>query len=117
MSAPRVKRNSELIRISDFRRELSFREKKVAEIKREKMKILADIKPVPKYMITVDMSHARGNLDAVRMCLRELEWKEVIVDFLTKCLARLLELPISAFKHITQSIYEIFSKFAQYLSS
>ncbi|XP_052267440.1 tubulin polyglutamylase TTLL11-like [Dreissena polymorpha] len=76
MSAPRVKRNSELIRISDFRRELSFREKKVAEIKREKMKILADIKPVPKYMITVDMSHARGNLDAVRMCLRELEWKE-----------------------------------------
>ncbi|KAL4218831.1 Tubulin polyglutamylase ttll11 [Mactra antiquata] len=60
----------------DFRRELTFREKKVAEIKREKMRVLADQKPVPKYMITVDLSHARGNLDVLRIVLKELEWKE-----------------------------------------
>ncbi|XP_060557499.1 tubulin polyglutamylase TTLL11-like isoform X2 [Ruditapes philippinarum] len=76
MSATKNKRNIELYKGVDFRRELTFREKKVAEIKREKMKILADVKPVPKYMITVDLSHARGNLDALRMCLSELEWKQ-----------------------------------------
>ncbi|XP_053381154.1 tubulin polyglutamylase TTLL11-like isoform X2 [Mercenaria mercenaria] len=76
MSASKNKRNTDILRGIDFRRELTFREKKVAEIKREKMKILADVKPVPKYMITVDLSHARGNLDALRMCLTELEWKQ-----------------------------------------
>jgi hypothetical protein len=81
MSATKNKRNIELYKGVDFRRELTFREKKVAEIKREKMKILADVKPVPKYMITVDLSHARGNLDALRMCLSELEWKQVILIF------------------------------------
>ena len=68
--------------MTDFRRELTFREKKVAEIKREKMRMLADVKPVPKYMISVDLSHARGNLDAVRLCLKELEWKEVSTVYL-----------------------------------
>lgn len=68
---------TDVLRVSDFRRELTFREKKVAEIKREQMKTLAEVKQVPKFMITVDLSHARGNLDALRMCLKELEWKEV----------------------------------------
>ena len=81
MSASKVKRSDrgDFPRVTDFRRELTFREKKVAEIKRERMRTLADVKQVPKFMITVDLSHARGNLDAVRTCLRELEWKEVIV--------------------------------------
>lgn len=78
MSASKPRKSSDIFKGSDFRRELTFREKKVAEIKREKMRILADVKPAPKYMITVDLSHARGNLDAVRMCLTELEWKQVI---------------------------------------
>lgn len=79
MSASKAKRTDSVIRVTDLRRELTFREKKVAEIKREKMKILADVKPVPKYMITVDLSHARGNLDALRMVLKDLEWKEVML--------------------------------------
>lgn len=77
MSGSKTKKNTDIYKGLDFRRELTFREKKVAEIKREKMRILADVKPVPKFMITVDLSHARGNLDAVRMCLTELEWKQV----------------------------------------
>ncbi|XP_052789937.1 tubulin polyglutamylase TTLL11-like isoform X2 [Mya arenaria] len=75
MSASRVKKTPDM-RVADLRRELTFREKKVAEIKREKIRSLADTKPVPKLMITVDLSHARGNLDALKMCLKELEWKE-----------------------------------------
>lgn len=65
-----------MARITDLRRELTFKEKKVAEIKREKMRSLADMKPIPRYIITVDTSHARGNLDALKMVLKELEWKE-----------------------------------------
>lgn len=76
MSASKNRKNSEIFKGVDFRRELTFKEKKVAEIKREKMRILADVKPVPKYIITVDLSHARGNLDSLRMCLSELEWKQ-----------------------------------------
>ena len=78
MSAGKSARKAEMIyKTTDFRRELAYREKKVAEIKREKMKILADIRPVPKFMVTLDLSHARGNMDALRICLKELEWKEV----------------------------------------
>ena len=78
MSATKNARKAETIyKTTDFRRELSYREKKVAEIKREKMKILADMRPVPKFMVTLDLSHARGNMDALKICLKELEWKEV----------------------------------------
>ena len=80
MSAGKSARKAEMIyKTTDFRRELSYREKKVAEIKREKMRILADMRPVPKFMVTLDLSQARGNIDALRICLKELEWKEVIM--------------------------------------
>ncbi|KAL3876936.1 hypothetical protein ACJMK2_034716 [Sinanodonta woodiana] len=61
---------------TDFRRELSYREKKVAEIKREKMRGYADHKPIPRYMLTVDTSFARGNQDVLKLVLKELGWKE-----------------------------------------
>lgn len=76
MSASKVRKHPEILKMADIRRELTFKEKKVAEIKREKIRTLADVKPVPKHMITVDLTHARGNLDALKKCLHELEWKE-----------------------------------------
>jgi len=80
MSAIKARRSA--YKVTDFRRELQYREKKVAEIKREQMKIFADIRPVPRYVITIDLSHARGNMDALKQGLQELGWKEVSHNFL-----------------------------------
>ena len=40
-----------------------------------------DDRPVTRNCVTVDTSKARSNLDVVRMCIRELRWKEVNLPY------------------------------------
>lgn len=65
-------------KMTDFRRELHLRHKRDEHAKKERMKALQESKLISKYAITIDTSRARSNCDVLRMCVKELGFKEVI---------------------------------------
>ncbi|XP_062570955.1 tubulin polyglutamylase TTLL11-like isoform X2 [Saccostrea cucullata] len=63
-------------KMTDFRRELHLRHKREEHMKKERLKAQQESRYVPKYAITIDTSRARSNNDVLRMCIRELGFKE-----------------------------------------
>lgn len=64
-------------KMTDFRRELHLRHKREVHLRKERLQASHERKLHSKYTITVDTSRARSNGDVLRLCVRELGFKEV----------------------------------------
>ena len=64
-------------KMTDFRRDLHNRHKREVHMRKERLRSV-DTRYLAKQMITVDTSRARSNCDVLRMCIKELGFKEVL---------------------------------------
>ena len=64
---------------TDYRYEAWVKERKALRARAKKSSYRVDLGPQPKTKtsVTVDTSRARSTLDVVRLCLKELGWREV----------------------------------------
>jgi hypothetical protein len=78
----------------------------IASTKSSLSTIKTDENNSTKSLITVDTSKARSNLDVVRLCIRELGWKEVTLSFIKNSLLFLLSIVSSV--HQIQILIRIY---------
>lgn len=72
-----------IYRSAEFRREVQQKEREAARAKRDRQQAARGaVKSAPRTVITVDTSKARSNIDVVRLCIRELRWREVHVHWI-----------------------------------
>lgn len=64
-------------RKTETRKEMCVNFRKQAKAKREQQKL----RMPPKVTVTVDTSKAKSNIEVVRMCIKELGWREVTACF------------------------------------
>lgn len=64
---------------TDYRYQLWLKERKAlrSKAKKSSFKVEIGIQPKARHIVTVDTSKARSTLDVVRICLKELGWREV----------------------------------------
>ena len=75
---------------TDYRHELWNKERKLIKEKAKKssFSVTEGLKPDKrKGIITVDTSKSRSNLDVLRICLKELAWREVFMHWMLSSLA------------------------------
>ena len=65
-------------KMTEFRRDLHNRHKREVHMRKERLRSI-DSRFIARQMITIDTSRARSNCDVLRMCIKELGFKEVII--------------------------------------
>lgn len=62
-------------KMTEFRRDLHNRHKREVHMRKERLRSI-DSRFIAKQMVTIDTSRARSNCDVLRMCIKELGFKE-----------------------------------------
>ena len=72
---------------TDFRYEVWLKERKALRAKAKKQSFKVEMTQQPKKAVNavcVDTTKARSTIDVLRICLKELGWREVRKDYTTK---------------------------------
>lgn len=64
-------------KMTDFRRDLHLKSKREQHARKERLRALQEAKHLSKNAVTIDTSRGRSNIDVVRMCIKELGFREV----------------------------------------